>query len=97
MEDMNKAISLHREALDLRPVGHPARSLSLSNLSKVIMTRFGLTGNLEDMNEAILLQNEALALRPHSHPERSDSLLALRALPHRMKLIHLDPQYFHFG
>ncbi|KAG1855216.1 hypothetical protein DFJ58DRAFT_660061 [Suillus subalutaceus] len=40
IEDLHKAIALHRETLALRPVGHPDRSSSLNNLANGLCTRF---------------------------------------------------------
>ncbi|EPT05738.1 hypothetical protein FOMPIDRAFT_1111310, partial [Fomitopsis schrenkii] len=38
--DLDSAITLHREALELRPAGHPDRSSSLNNLATALHTRF---------------------------------------------------------
>jgi tetratricopeptide (TPR) repeat protein len=69
-----EVISLHREALNLRPGLHPDRSISLNNLASALLERFHKTNNLDDVNDAISLHREALHLRPNTHPKRSRSL-----------------------
>jgi hypothetical protein len=65
-----EAIGLHREALSLRPPGHPDRSMSCTNLANSLLERFELTGEVSLFPEAIHLQREALLLRPKGHPYR---------------------------
>ncbi|KAI0040076.1 hypothetical protein FA95DRAFT_1503354, partial [Auriscalpium vulgare] len=71
MPDLEEAILLHREGLDLRPPGHPDRSGSLNNLANAVMTQFEQRGRMADLEEAILLHREALALTPIGHTNRS--------------------------
>ncbi|KAG1744588.1 CHAT domain-containing protein [Suillus paluster] len=68
------AVELLREALALRPVGHPDRSGPLNNLGGFLSTRFDRRSNDQDLDYAIVLHNEALALRPVGHPDCSGSL-----------------------
>ncbi|KAF8966660.1 tetratricopeptide repeat-containing protein [Flammula alnicola] len=72
--DFDEAISLHREALVLRPAPHPNRSASLNNLAIALQTHFGQWGASNDLDEAISLNRDALVLRPAPHPDRSQSL-----------------------
>jgi CHAT domain-containing protein/tetratricopeptide (TPR) repeat protein len=74
MQDLNKGIVLDREALDLRPQGHPDRSESLCSLVVHLSTRYKQLGAMQDIDEAIVLAREALDLRPQGHPLRSVSL-----------------------
>jgi hypothetical protein len=37
MEDLEEAITYHREALTLRPPGHPDRFMSLNNLASAVL------------------------------------------------------------
>ena len=55
MEDLGEAIVLDREALDLRPQGHPDRSIYLINLGDDLPTRYDQPGATEDLDEAIVL------------------------------------------
>ncbi|KAF8509622.1 CHAT domain-containing protein [Gautieria morchelliformis] len=73
-EDLEEAISLHREALELLPAPHPLRSYPLHNIASALWTRFKQSGRHEDLEEAISLHREALELRPAPHLFRSSSL-----------------------
>ncbi|KAI9455532.1 hypothetical protein HD554DRAFT_271221 [Boletus coccyginus] len=72
--DLERAIVLYREALDIRPQGHPARSSSLNSLAVGLSIRYQQLGTTEDLDEAIVLGREALALRPRGHRDRLVSL-----------------------
>ena len=74
MEDLEEAITCHRQELALQPHGHSDRSSSLNNLAGALSTRFRQLGRMEDLEEAITCYRQALALRPHGHPNRSLSL-----------------------
>ncbi|KAF8122963.1 TPR-like protein [Boletus edulis] len=71
MMDINDAIALRREGLELRPQGHPDRSASLTNLAVCLFTRYNQLGAMTDLDEAVVLGREALELHPHGHPDRS--------------------------
>jgi tetratricopeptide (TPR) repeat protein len=60
--DLDEAISLHQEALVLRPAPHPDRSTSLNNFANALQTRFEQRGASNDLDEAISLHCEALVL-----------------------------------
>ena len=70
----SEGIVLVREALVLRPPGHPLRSSSLNSLANGLSTRYEQFGATEDLDEAIALDREAFHLRPQGHPARSGSL-----------------------
>jgi tetratricopeptide (TPR) repeat protein len=90
MAYLEEAISLHREALELRPSTHPDRSDSLNNLSNALLDRHRCTRVMADLEEAISLDREALKLRPSPHPYRSDSLYNLALSLHDMyKMTHV--------
>ena len=73
-EDLEDAISFHRQALTLRPPGHLNRSNSLDNLAYALFIRFEQSGKVEDLEDAISFRRQALTLRPPGHPDRSTSL-----------------------
>ncbi|KAJ2913001.1 hypothetical protein MD484_g7425, partial [Candolleomyces efflorescens] len=75
--DLEEAITLDREGLDLRPLPHKSRSHSLSSLSSSLSLRFRSTGAIADLEEAISLDREALNLQPPPHPNRPMSLARL--------------------
>ena len=74
MQDLNEAIILGREALNLLSQGQPYRSGSLSTLANRLATRYKQVDAMQDLDEAIVLHRAALALRPRGHPDRSASL-----------------------
>ncbi|KAF9238774.1 TPR-like protein [Melanogaster broomeanus] len=68
--DLDEAIQDHRIVLQLRPEGHPDRSLSLNNLGNALalFMRFEQRGDQKDLDEAIQHHQIALQLVPESHP-----------------------------
>lgn len=76
IDDLNEAITLHRNALELRLVENDKydRSLSLNELAICLSYRYDKLEAVDDLEEAIALGREALALRPPGHPRRSVSL-----------------------
>jgi tetratricopeptide (TPR) repeat protein len=77
MTDLEEAILLHREALELRPSPHPCRSHSLNNLGNALLDHYRGTDIMVDLEESISLHREALELRSFPHPDRSYSLYNL--------------------
>jgi tetratricopeptide (TPR) repeat protein len=67
MRDLEEAISMYREALELRPSSHPDRLDSLHNLGDALSARHRRTGIMADLEEAISLHREALELRLPPH------------------------------
>ncbi|EFI27119.1 hypothetical protein CC1G_14944 [Coprinopsis cinerea okayama7 len=74
LKDLEKGVNLHKEALSLRPLGHPARAESLNNLACALYTRFKRKGDAEDLEMCIHFNKEALSLRPPEHPKHAGSL-----------------------
>ena len=72
--DLEEAITCHRQAIALRPHGHPNLSDSLNNLANAVSIRFQQLGRIEDLKETITCHRQAITLRPHGHPNRSYSL-----------------------
>ncbi|PPR00664.1 hypothetical protein CVT26_012321 [Gymnopilus dilepis] len=75
--DLNEAILMHQQALELHPSAHSNHSLSLNNLASVLEARFQQSGRQADLDDAILMLQEALELRPAPHPARWASLAVL--------------------
>ena len=67
-EDLDEAISLHQDALELLSAGHPDRSTSFNNLASSLTRRFEQSDEREDLDEAISLHRDALELFPAGHP-----------------------------
>ncbi|RXW11564.1 hypothetical protein EST38_g14291 [Candolleomyces aberdarensis] len=75
MTDLDEAIFLCSEALELRPPPHPDRESPLRNLADAVMARSDAhTGISADLEEGILLYREVPQLRPSPHPGRSLAL-----------------------
>ncbi|KAG2099630.1 CHAT domain-containing protein [Suillus discolor] len=74
MSDHDESVELHRDALLLRPPGHPSRSSSLNNLALYLRDKFLQRGIMSDLDESVELYWDALLLRPPGHPSRSSSL-----------------------
>jgi tetratricopeptide (TPR) repeat protein len=77
LKTLDEAIAFSREALQLRPPGHPTRNLSLMSLAISLQIRFDQQGELDTLDEAIALYREALQLCPPGYPGRNLSLMNL--------------------
>ena len=73
MEDLEVAITYHRQALALQPFGKPNYSYVLHKLGRALFKRFHQLGRM-DFEEAITYHREALALLSHGHPHHYDVL-----------------------
>jgi hypothetical protein len=81
MADLVEAVSLHREALELRPSPHPARSDSLYNLAISLHDMYKVTHVLSDLQEAITCREELLELHyAVGNEDRPGTLLGLADL-----------------
>ncbi|KIK17650.1 hypothetical protein PISMIDRAFT_49171, partial [Pisolithus microcarpus 441] len=77
VDDLEEAVALGREALALRPPGHPCYDTPLGNLGVYLSERFekqAEDGAAEALEEAVTLGREALKLCPQGHPNRASSL-----------------------
>ncbi|KDR69599.1 hypothetical protein GALMADRAFT_145339 [Galerina marginata CBS 339.88] len=74
--DLDDAILLHRQDLQLRPPHeHPEASRSLNNLANLLHERFKLGGQQDDLDDAILFLRQAVEVTPATDPPlRSRSL-----------------------
>ena len=60
--DLEEAVLLNREALDLLPNADEARLHSVTTLCSPLLTRFAHLGQLSDVDDAVVLQREYLVL-----------------------------------
>ena len=72
--NIDDAIVLDREALELCPPGHSKRSDSLICLGIHLSDRYNQLGAMADLNEAIIFNRGALVLCPPGHLDRPTSL-----------------------
>ncbi|KAJ7114992.1 CHAT domain-containing protein [Mycena epipterygia] len=89
--DMDNAISLYREALDLCPAPHSNCHGLLKNLAHLLQKRFQIRGDAEDLDNAIRLDLEALDLHPAPHPDHGKSLINLGLVLHKRFQTRGDP------
>ena len=61
VEDIDRAIQLHQNALSPMKKGYPYRPLLLSNLGNELVQRFNRLGKLTNIENAILSQQKAVA------------------------------------
>ncbi len=78
--DLEEATSLFREALVLRPPGHPTRALVLSGLANSLLKLREESGLDPGLEEALSLEREALLLCPPGHCDRPASLINLASM-----------------
>jgi tetratricopeptide (TPR) repeat protein len=74
-----ETIPLNREALTLRPLGHPSREKSFTNLATALKTKFENCGDFVFLEEAVRMHRAVLQLRPLGHPRRDVALSNLTA------------------
>ncbi|KAH0828797.1 hypothetical protein J3R83DRAFT_3243 [Lanmaoa asiatica] len=68
--DLEQAISRHREAVDLIPHHHPNKPRCLNNLGTTLVARFRYIGELSDLEQAMLRYKEAIDLTLDRHPSK---------------------------
>lgn len=67
IDDITRAVSLRREALALRPPGHPSHDTSLKNLTTALKTRYASLPVGEGLDEVMNRYRESLLLRQHDY------------------------------
>ena len=77
LSDLEEALALERNALELHPQGHPQRATSLGNIALYLYSRFKQLGMLSDLEEALALQRNVLELCPQEHLRRATSRVNL--------------------
>jgi tetratricopeptide (TPR) repeat protein len=86
LDDLERAINLHRKSLTLKSNDDPARSLN--NLAAALLWRYEEHVSESDIEEALTLHIRALSMRPFGHPDRPETLsnraTALNKRYHRM-------------
>jgi hypothetical protein len=80
ISSLDKALSLHRDALCLRPNPHPKRVVSLGNVAAALYARFRRTDDMENLDEAISVLRSAVEACPASDGFRVDLLNRLCAV-----------------
>ncbi len=60
LPDLNQALELWQQAVDLTPEGHPDRPTMLNNLANGLRDRYARTGTLQDLEDAISHWQQAI-------------------------------------
>ncbi|KAJ6566335.1 CHAT domain-containing protein [Mycena capillaripes] len=81
-QDLDNAIGLHHEAVDLQPAPHPGRGSALNSLGNGLNVRFRARHDVRDLDSAIELHREALDLHAALHPDRVRCLIYLGNVLH---------------
>src|SRR3712207_7470992 len=76
VQNLEEAIQYHREALSLRPAGHPRRTYSLANLAIALTTLFEQQWNVQNLEEAV----QYLRSEEHTSELQSRQYLVCRLL-----------------
>ena len=82
ISDLEEALALERNVLELRPQGHPDRARSLETLAISLYTRFQQLGTFSDLEEALALGRNVVKLRPQGHPARAHAVGSLARFLH---------------
>ncbi len=69
LKDLEHALHLLRQAVQLTPSDSPDRATRLNNLSISLVTQYFRTGMLADLEEAVRVSNEAVQLAPSDSSE----------------------------
>ena len=62
LSDLDEALVLYRNTLELLPQGHPGRIRSLAGIASCLYARFIRLGSLSDLDDALALHRDTLAL-----------------------------------
>ncbi|KAI0027902.1 CHAT domain-containing protein, partial [Vararia minispora EC-137] len=74
IDDLQSAIVVHRQAVDLAPDNHPHKSTYLNSLAKALRSRFNRFGILDDLESALIVCRQAVSLTPDGHPNKPTHL-----------------------
>ncbi|KAF4331600.1 tetratricopeptide-like helical [Fusarium beomiforme] len=70
MAELEEAIQIARQAVNLTPTSHPDHADRLSNLGNKVKRRYERTGEMAELEEAIQIARQAVDLAPPGHPDR---------------------------
>ncbi len=70
LEDLEQAIQVNQQAVNLTPDGHADKPRRLNNLGGALQSRFKRSGEWEDLEQAIQLNQQAVNLTPDGHADK---------------------------
>jgi hypothetical protein len=71
MKDLNEAIRIIEQAINMTPIGHSHLVAMLQKLGFVLGLRYGWTGNMGDLSRAVEAADMALTATSGDHPDRA--------------------------
>ena len=74
IEDLNKAISIIEQVIDMTPQGSIHLAGMLSNFGAMLGMRFERTGSMGDLNRAVDVADMAVNATSQDHPDRAAML-----------------------
>ncbi|KAJ7434940.1 CHAT domain-containing protein [Mycena latifolia] len=74
LHDINKSVSVLRDALDFTPESHPHRASRLGDLGNSLLRQFERLGDLQDINQSLSVLQDAVHLTPNDDPQKSSLL-----------------------
>ncbi|KAJ7434956.1 CHAT domain-containing protein [Mycena latifolia] len=74
LHDINKSVSVLRDALDFTPESHPHRASRLGDLGNSLLRKFERLGDLQDINQSVSVLQDAVQLTPNDDPQKSSVL-----------------------
>jgi hypothetical protein len=77
MADLEEAIQISRQAVDVTPEDHPNRARRLNSLGVSLRKRYSRTGAMADLEEAIQIGRQAVNVTPEDHPDYARRLNSL--------------------
>jgi tetratricopeptide (TPR) repeat protein len=79
-DDLDRAITLTTEAIDLVDLGNPERATTLAALARFRHRRYQARGNREDLDSAIVVASAAVDATVAGHPSRASRMSLLATL-----------------
>ncbi|KAH0557190.1 hypothetical protein GP486_005017 [Trichoglossum hirsutum] len=98
IEDLEEAIRVVQQAVDITPKDHTNLTGSLNNLGIELDNRYECTGKIEDLEEATRIAQQAVNITTKDHPDLATQLNSL-GIKHNRSLDYQDQQYIvsHFS
>lgn len=69
IEDLEEAIRVARQAVEITPEDHPDLAGRLNNLGTKLSRRYDRTRKMDDLEEAIQVARQAVKVTPEEHPD----------------------------
>ncbi|KAF2804436.1 uncharacterized protein BDZ99DRAFT_354976, partial [Mytilinidion resinicola] len=70
MEDLEKAVSIMEQVVDMTPQESINLMVRLSNFGSMLSRRFEQTGSMDDLNRAVDVADKTVHATPQDHPDR---------------------------